>query len=416
MRVLVTDADDRKCLAAVRALGRRGEEVWVTGPRRWGQSFYSRYCRGRLSCPDPGRDFELFCARMLRIAREGHFDVLLPMSDYAVAFASRHREELSQHLALAVPEYSTLRRANSKLELIGLGRKLGLKVPGTWCPAGEAELKSVAEQLSYPCVLKPCRGAGAAGVRYPGSAEELLRLWRGERPPSDLVYDHRRLLVQEYIPGDVFDVNLLCNEGEIVAAVAQRRIRTYPPSGGRSTACVTVDRSDLLEPAALLVRQLAWHGPGAVEFKMDARDGRPALIEMNARFWGSLGCSVRAGVDFPHLACRIALGEPVRPQFHYEVGRTYRYVVPLELVHVLRRPDRLRALSEVLQVEPGTRTNIELSDLAPTVVKGARCALKAAQMLQKRLKKCLGARQGSTRQRTVTGRNSPRAERGGAPL
>ena len=42
-RVLVTDGLWRKSLSAVRALGREGVEVTVTGDRRITTSFFSRY-------------------------------------------------------------------------------------------------------------------------------------------------------------------------------------------------------------------------------------------------------------------------------------------------------------------------------------------------------------------------------------
>lgn len=38
-----------------------------------------------------------------------------------------------------------------------------------------------------------------------------------------------------------------------------------------------------------------------VEWKVDLRDGRPKLMEINPRFWGSLELAVRSGVNFPSL-------------------------------------------------------------------------------------------------------------------
>ena len=49
-----------------------------------------------------------------------------------------------------------------------------------------------------------------------------------------------------------------------------------------------------------------------VEFKRDARDGIPKLMEINGRFWGSLQLAIDAGVDFPALLIRM-LDDPTVP-------------------------------------------------------------------------------------------------------
>ena len=42
-------------------------------------------------------------------------------------------------------------------------------------------------------------------------------------------------------------------------------------------------------------------------------DGKFYVLEINARYWGSLIGSLSAGVNFPAIACALALGEPVEP-------------------------------------------------------------------------------------------------------
>ena len=56
------------------------------------------------------------------------------------------------------------------------------------------------------------------------------------------------------------------------------------------------------------MRALNWKGIAMVEWKVDPRDGRPKLMEVNPRFWGSLELAVRSGVDFPVLYAQAAAG------------------------------------------------------------------------------------------------------------
>jgi predicted ATP-grasp superfamily ATP-dependent carboligase len=71
------------------------------------------------------------------------------------------------------------------------------------------------------------------------------------------------------------------------------------------------------------VRELGWTGVALVEFKK-GDDYR--LIEVNPRFWGSLPLATRAGVNFPHLLCRAALGESFEPVAAYPEGIRLRFL------------------------------------------------------------------------------------------
>ena len=48
-----------------------------------------------------------------------------------------------------------------------------------------------------------------------------------------------------------------------------------------------------------------------MEFKLDPRDGRYKLLDVNARTWGYHTLGAHAGVDFPYLLYRSATGHPV---------------------------------------------------------------------------------------------------------
>jgi hypothetical protein len=51
------------------------------------------------------------------------------------------------------------------------------------------------------------------------------------------------------------------------------------------------------------------------------------LIEVNARFWGSLQLAVDAGVDFPRLLYELATGGQPRPPGGYTIGRRLRWLL-----------------------------------------------------------------------------------------
>jgi hypothetical protein len=79
-----------------------------------------------------------------------------------------------------------------------------------------------------------------------------------------------------------------------------------------------------------------------VEFKQDQRDGSLRLMEVNARFWGSLQLAIDAGVNFPELAAKVAVGRPASGPDHYRLGIRSRWLAgDLDsLVMTLIRPRR----------------------------------------------------------------------------
>ena len=126
-------------------------------------------------------------------------------------------------------------------------------------------------------------------------------------------------------------------DGQIVAQFAHRRIREKPPSGGVSVLCESICApEEALVAQEGLLEKWRWFGVAMVEFKCDRRDSVPKLMEVNARFWGSLQLAISAGVDFPFLLCRLANNEKIDKQSDYEIGLKSRWELG-DLDHLLIR-------------------------------------------------------------------------------
>ncbi len=309
MRVLVTDGANRVALAAVRALGRAGASVVVVEQERFAAktppAFVSRFAaRHDLlpSLPDEDRFIEALARRAAEV------DVLLPVSTNVVIACAKHRSKLA--VAMALPPLETIRRANDKSCALAAARKVGVPIPTTFAPESEEELKEVVDRLRLPAVVKLRDDEGTTldpGARYAvaRTAGEVEAAWRNLHRIRPFP------LVQEKVEGEGFGVGVVAREGRILAAVTHRRVREYPVSGGPSSLCETVRDARLEGYAARLLGELRWTGPAMVEFK---KDDDYRLMEINPRLWGSLPLAAAAGVNIPHVACRLALGEePAHP-------------------------------------------------------------------------------------------------------
>lgn len=380
MRVLIATcrgADDRKTLAAVRALGRSGAEVWVAADHAQGGVIHSRHCRGTLSTPSPATEPERFVDFLVDHVRRDGFDALLPLDDYTTFALAAGQLLLRPHVGLAVPPLDALRRAHDKWLAHELAVELGLETPATHAPDSFEAARALARELSYPAVLKLRRGSGGVGLRIVNDAAELLESYRRSPQAPDAVFSAGPPLVQEFVPGDVHDVCALFRHGEPRVLLTQRRVLMHPADGGVGIYNETTDEPDLRARAERFLAALDWHGPAQLEFKLDARDGAPRLIDVNTRFWGTLDLSIQAGANFPLLACHLATRGDVEPLRAYRVGLRYRWSLSYGLRHARASREPLESLRRFFAPAPGVRSELSWDDPRPHVVEAWNALLQA---------------------------------------
>ena len=138
-------------------------------------------------------------------------------------------------------------------------------------------------------------------------------------------------LVQAFCPGSGLGHMIFLDQGEALLRLQHRRISEWPPEGGTSTVCESLPLSintELLAKSEALLRRIGWQGAAMVEYRLDARTGRAALMEVNGRFWGSLPLAYHAGVPFGWYTYAV-LGLGMRPDPPpYRAGLKCRYMIP----------------------------------------------------------------------------------------
>src|SRR6185369_11393153 len=117
----------------------------------------------------------------------------------------------------------------------------------------------------------------------PGIRRAVRKAWNREQAQA---LAKSPLLVQQNFIGIGVGVEVLCREGEVLAAFQHERVHE-PMSGGGSTYRKSVALSpELMDAARKLMRAMQHTGVGMVEFKVNPADGSWILIEINGRFWG----------------------------------------------------------------------------------------------------------------------------------
>jgi predicted ATP-grasp superfamily ATP-dependent carboligase len=152
-------------------------------------------------------------------------------------------------------------------------------------------------------------------------------------------------VVQELIPGggeSQFSYAGLWDHGTEVCGLTARRSRQFPAEFGTSPFVETTEQPRVLAEAQALLKAVNYHGLVEVEFKLDARDDRLKLLDVNTRIWAWIGLGAAAGLDFPILTAAVATSTMSgHPQPTY--GASWLRFVPnaLSLLQSLQRTGNL---------------------------------------------------------------------------
>lgn len=374
-------SNDRKTLAALRSLASQGHRVSVASDTKLSAALWSRHTFRRISCPSPIMQSDAYVAWLMGEVSSSKPGLLLPVSDYTTMVVAEHATALSTSTHFSVPPLESFHRAHDKLELMNLANTLGILTPTTYCPGNRTELIAISQSITYPAVFKLRKGAGAIGLGFPDDAQTLIRQYDALGSYGDDIYDAKRPLVQQFVPGPIHDVCALFDRGRPLATLTQVRQLMHPARGGVGIYNRTTNEPIIRKQAIALLSALQWHGPAMVEFKQDSRDGTFRLLEINPRFWGTLDLSIQAGMDFPNLVTRLATGDILAPPSDYRIDEHYRWAFP----YVFQRSTPSRPWRDtwaLLRPDSKSHSELDLADPLPEVAKLAGFLYKGWQRLR----------------------------------
>ena len=289
----------------------------------------------------------------------------MPVHSDDTYLIAKYKSNLEPFIKVPLHDYSTLMHVNNKGYLMKVADDLGIPVPQTYFIEDLRALHRIADAVDFPAVIKLRETASSIGMSYAYSREELISKYKetvskfGLSPPN---YP----LIQEYIEGDGYGVSLLFNHGDLRAKSTHKRLREYPTSGGPSTYSISVKHPEMEDIAIELLKHFDWHGVAMVEFKLNSKNKKPVLMEINPRFWGSINQAVQSGVDFPYLLYTMALEGDVKPVLNYKVGIKTKniFIDYIALFDYIRKTKKIGLLKEFLCL-PVNDDIFSLSDPLP---------------------------------------------------
>jgi carbamoyl-phosphate synthase large subunit len=139
------------------------------------------------------------------------------------------------------------------------------------------------------------------------------------------------IMVQERLPGEEYSIDVLAApDGQVVASVPRARDRV---DSGIAIAGRTIKDAELEAFGRKVAEAVGATSVVNVQARR-AADGTPALLEVNARFPGTMPLTIAAGVDMPRLAVDAALGRELPATVDFTEVAMVRHwadvVVPIE--------------------------------------------------------------------------------------
>jgi biotin carboxylase len=219
------------------------------------------------------------------LARGQVIDRIVPLDDYDVETAALLRE----HLRIPGMGDTTARYFRDKLAMRVKAREHGILVPEFVHVLNYDRVREYMERVPPPWVLKPRSEASAVGIKKAHHAEEVWRL-------LDALGDQQSFYVlEQYIPGDIFHIDSIVSEREVVFAVPHKY--GHPPmnvahDGGIFTTRRVSEESSDAQALESLNRELISalglvRGVTHTEFIKGRDDGRFYFLETASRVGGA---------------------------------------------------------------------------------------------------------------------------------
>jgi hypothetical protein len=244
----------------------------------------SRCCRSYRETRSGG-DIEILRAEIGELIARRRIDVVLPSDDVSTRMLAALAGRLPVR-CVPLPDLAVFDLLNDKWRFTRYCLANGVRAPEVWLFDNVAGLRAALAngEITVPITVKPTNRSGGVGVRHIVETGELALL--------DTI-DYRPILAQRHIGGESVSITLLCDQGRVMAHVAQQRDAVR--------FCV-IANDDLLDNAARLAALTGYYGVANFDAVLSAEDGRAYLVECNPRFWYSIYLVMIAGLNFVELA------------------------------------------------------------------------------------------------------------------
>ncbi|MCX7424635.1 MAG: ATP-grasp domain-containing protein [Planctomycetia bacterium] len=310
-------------IGLVRSLGREGIAVALARENTWGPEYASRYFQEFIRLPDLGSETDEALRRLECYgASQQRKPVVFLNAENDVLLFSKHRERLEKYFHIVLAPDELICSLVDKSRFAHLAKVYDLPVPTTRIPRNRDECYAAAEEIGYPCIVKPItqwrwhnpeviNGIGVRKAALISSHDDLERLLDSLPPIAG------GEMIQEYIPGEDsqhFDFHAYFDQaGRSRGHLVVHKLRTHPIHFGMGCYVEYVDEPALAAICLDALTKIGYVGAANINLKRHSHTGKDYILEINPRFSISTILDWHCGVNLPLLQYCDALGLEIPP-------------------------------------------------------------------------------------------------------
>jgi predicted ATP-grasp superfamily ATP-dependent carboligase len=312
INILIPDGDSTWALSVLQCLSHvDGYSIFVISNTKRTATKYSKYTT-HYSYYERSDDSNWVAIINSEIEKHD-ISIVLPIAEQEILFFIRNKQQISSaSKIIPLPSLKDFEIAIDKRQLGDFAKTHNIPHPNSFYITPETDKRQVLSQMHFPVLIKPLSAKGGEGINKINSRDEFQNYLE---MASDALY------VQEYIEGYDIDCSVLCLEGEILSYTIQKGNLKGKHDFAPQLAFDFLNNEAVYDVAKLTMSKLNWSGVAHLDMRYDTNTSDYKLLEINARFWGSIEGSLFAGINFPNKVVRLALNQDVINKefedFHY---------------------------------------------------------------------------------------------------
>jgi hypothetical protein len=190
--------------------------------------------------------------------------------------------------SLGDPAFQDITAAKSRLETICSA--CGVNMPPQLVAPDDEQARAFAQTHGFPLLIKPDTGWAGQGIEWCRTADDMIKALHTARSRRGA------FALQKFIRGQTAAIACSALRGQWLAGIAYAKHRTVSPHGPTSVAR-RLDRADMLDAGARLVRHFGYTGFAGIDFVIEESTNKAWMIEFNPRVTPICGRAHWMGVD-----------------------------------------------------------------------------------------------------------------------
>lgn len=263
-------------------------------------------------------DDENYVRELFRICLHEKVDVLIPCNTNELESLSKASYVFDRiGTKVLISDIEGLAIANDKIKSYEFFKENHILTPATLITNSYDELRSfLDENEGKTFVIKQRHGCGSRGFRIIGRNDNLLTekpsgVFIEDEELKDLLNGEESYLVQEYLSGDEYTVDLVVYKGGTIASFCKLN---EDMENGVARKSTIVFNPYCIRQCVDVCKLLKLHGNIGFDLKCND-EGYPVIIDVNPRLTATLSLGAKAGANFPYTALLIALREDIDASF-----------------------------------------------------------------------------------------------------